>query len=355
MKRRATCSVARPRCAAAWRRTTRCRRRSPWHAAPGRRRTCSPSRPQRFPRTSGTRVSGPPITTDSAVGIIGPGRAGVGLALALARAGYLVRLYGRRKRAIPDPLELTVGAADAAPPPAWLAQAGVVILAVRDDAIRPLAQTLARGGVRPEHVVLHLSGAQGQEALAPLVPSRAALGSLHPLQTISDPERAAERLKGAWAAVEGMPRAVEVAERLAQDLGLRPFRIPSQAKPMYHAGAVFASNYFVVVEAVAQRLLRHAGLSDAEAWQALRPLVEGTLENLGQLGPLAALTGPVARGDEATIRRHVEALTRDDAALYRVLGRAALELAQKRGMDQATATRIAAALATDLPPVIRKA
>jgi len=298
-------------------------------------------------------VGGRPITTDSAVGIIGPGRAGVGLALALARAGYLVRLYGRRKRAIPDPLELTVGAADAAPPPAWLAQAGVVILAVRDDAIRPLAQTLARGGVRPEHVVLHLSGAQGQEALAPLVPSRAALGSLHPLQTISDPERAPERLKGAWAAVEGMPRALDAAERIARALGMRPFRLTGKAKAIYHAGAVFASNYFVVVEAVAQRLLRHAGLSDAEAWQALRPLVEGTLENLLHQQPTDALTGPAVRGDDATIRRHLESLTKDDALLYRALGRVALELAEKRGMAEATAARVADALATDLPLVLR--
>ena len=298
-------------------------------------------------------MGGRPITTDSAVGIIGPGRAGVGLALALARAGYLVRLYGRRKRAIPDPLELTVGAADAAPPPAWLAQAGVVILAVRDDAIRPLAQTLARGGVRPEHVVLHLSGAQGQDALAPLVPSRAALGSLHPLQTISDPERAPERLKGAWAAVEGMPRALDAAERIARALGMRPFRLTGKAKAIYHAGAVFASNYFVVVEAVAQRLLRHAGLSDAEAWQALRPLVEGTLENLLHQQPTDALTGPVVRGDDATIRRHLESLTKDDALLYRALGRVALELAEKRGMAEATAARVADALATDLPLVLR--
>jgi len=298
-------------------------------------------------------VGGRPITTDSAVGIIGPGRAGLGLGLALARAGYVVRLYGRRKQAIPDPLELTVGAADAAPPPAWLAQAGVVILAVRDDAIRPLAQTLARGGVRPEHVVLHLSGAQGQEALAPLVPSRAALGSLHPLQTISDPERAAERLKGAWAAVEGMPRALDAAERIARALGMRPFRLTGKAKAIYHAGAVFASNYFVVVEAVAQRLLRHAGLSDAEAWQALRPLVEGTLENLLHQQPTDALTGPVVRGDDATIRRHLESLTKDDALLYRALGRVALELAEKRGMAEATAARVADALATDLPLVLR--
>jgi len=292
------------------------------------------------------------LVTDPLVGIIGPGRAGVGLALALAQAGYQVRLHGRSKKPVPKPLTLTVGPADE--PPAWIAQAGVVVLAVKDDAIRPLAEALARAGaIGADQVVLHLSGVQGQEALGPLVSSRAALGSLHPLQTISDPERAPDRLRGAWAAVEGMPRAVQAAEGLAQDLGMHPFRIPSKAKPVYHAGAVFASNYFVVVEAVAQRLLRHAGLSDAEAWQALRPLVEGTFQNLTHQEPLAALTGPVARGDEATIQRHLESLTRDDALLYRALGRAALELAEKRGMDEATAARVAAALATDLPPVLR--
>ena len=287
------------------------------------------------------------------VGIIGPGRAGVGLALALARAGYDVRLHGRRKKPVPKPLALTVGPEHQ--PPAWIAQAGVVILAVRDDAIGPLADALARAGaIHAEHVVLHLSGALGQEALGALVGSRAALGSLHPLQTVSDPERAGDRLKGAWAAVEGMPRAVQAAEQLAQSLGMHAFRIASKAKAIYHAGAVFASNYFVVVEAVAQRLLRHAGLSDADAWRALRPLVEGTFENLSLQAPPGALTGPVARGDRATIRRHLEALTHDDAVLYRALGRAALELAQKQGMDETTAAQVAAELGTDLPPVMRR-
>src|SRR5439155_1416876 len=265
-----------------------------------------------------------------------PGRAGTGLALALARAGWTVYLHGRGAKAVPAPLALTVGADT---PPPWMARASVVVLAVRDDAIRPLADSLARAGaVRPEHVVLHLSGALGQEALGPLVPSQAALGSLHPLQTIVDPERAPERLRGAWAAA----------------VGLRPFRVASRAKAVYHAGAVFASNYFVVVEAVAQRLLRHAGLSDADAWAALLPLVEGTFANLSRQQPAEALTGPVARGDVDTIARHVAALTGDDAALYRALGRAALELARKRGMDDVAAAKVADALATDLPPVLRK-
>src|SRR5438034_2111508 len=110
-----------------------------------------------------------------------------------------------------------------------------------------------------------------------------------------------------------MPRAVRVAEDLARALGLRPFHVPSEAKAVYHAGAVFASNYFVVVEAVAQRLLQQAGLPRAAAWAALRRLVRGTFENLMRRDPVAALTGPIERGDDATLQRHVDSLDPDDA------------------------------------------
>ncbi len=248
---------------------------------------------------------------------------------------------------------MTVG--DGGKPPPWIADVDTVILTVRDDAITPLATALATArAITERHVVLHLSGVQGQEALGPLVTTHAALGSLHPLQTIVEPELTPGRLKGAWAAVEGMPRAIEAGERIAQDLGMRPFRIATKSKAIYHAGAVFASNYLVVVEAVAQRLLRHAGLSDADAWAALRPLVEGTFENLSRHEPREALTGPLVRGDTATIVRHLESLAVDDAKLYRALGRAALELAQKTGMDEQTAEKVAEALATDRPPVLRK-
>jgi predicted short-subunit dehydrogenase-like oxidoreductase (DUF2520 family) len=286
----------------------------------------------------------------SRIGIIGAGRAGLGLGLALARAGHHVAIHGRKPKPVPPPLILTTG-----DPPPWAADVDIVILAVRDDAIRAVAAALkTHRAITENHVVLHLSGVQGQEALGSLVTTRAALGSLHPLQAIADPEEAPDRLRGAWAAVEGMPRAVEAAERLARDAGMRPWRLTAKAKVVYHTGAVFASNYLVVVLAVAQRLVRHAGLSDVEAWEALTPLVEGTLENLRRDGPVAALTGPVARADEATIAKHLESLTFDDALLYRALGRAALELAQKRGMDEATAARVAEALATDLPLVLRQ-
>jgi len=261
-------------------------------------------------------------------------------------------VHGRSKKKVPAPLKLTVGEGEAPP---WIGDVAVVILAVNDGAIAPLAAALKSWrAIKEHHVVLHLSGVQGQEALGALVTTHAALGSLHPLLAIADPEDAPEHLKGAWAAVEGMPRAIEMAERLARDVGLKPWRVTSKAKAIYHAGAVFASNYLVVVLAVAQRLLRHAGLTDDDAWAALTPLVDGTFANLKREGPQNALTGPVARADDATITRHLESLAYDDGQLYRVLGRSALELAQKRGMDEETATRVSDALAIDLPLVLRR-
>ena len=285
------------------------------------------------------------------VGVIGAGRVGTGLALALSRAGHEVRLISRRPVRVPAPLSLKIAAEG--PDAEWLSGVEVLVLAVPDDRIYPVAHHLwSTKGVGAGHTVLHCSGVLGQEALAPLVPTRAALGSLHPLQTISDPEVAPERFKGAWAAVEGSPAAMDRAEELARAVGLKPFRITAKAKILYHAGAVFASNYLVVVEAIAQRLLRHAGLSDDEAWAALSPLVRGTVTNLLAGDPRSALTGPVMRGDTDTILRHLSALTLDDARLYQMLGRAALELARKNGMDDQTAQKVADALATDLPPVL---
>lgn len=286
------------------------------------------------------------------VGIIGAGRVGAGLALALTRVGREVRLISRRPVRVPAPLSLTI--APDGPDAEWVSGLEVLFLAVPDDRIHPVAQQLwGTRSIGPGQTVLHCSGVLGQEALSALVPTRAALGSLHPLQTISDPEVAPERFKGAWAAVEGSPAAMEAAEDIARSLGMKPFRITAKQKILYHAGAVFASNYLVVVEAIAQRLLRHAGLSDEEAWAALSPLVRGTITNLLAAEPRSALTGPVVRGDTDTILRHLGALTIDDARLYQMLGRAALELARKGGMDDKTAQKVADALATDLPRVLQ--
>jgi predicted short-subunit dehydrogenase-like oxidoreductase (DUF2520 family) len=267
------------------------------------------------------------------------------LALAWVQAGHDVWLHGRRAKPVPVPLTLTSGAAGAAPP--WVDRVEVIVCAVPDDAITPLARALsATGAVHADQVVLHLSGSLDHSALESLRSSGAALGSLHPLQTLVEPERTPDHVRGAWAAVEGDPRAVETAERLARDIGLHPFRLRPDHKTLYHAGAVFASNYFVVVEAVAQQLLERAGLSREDAWAALAPLVRGTFDNLTRSGPEGALTGPVVRGDADTLARHLRALPDRDRALYRELGLAVLELARRRGLAPEVLDRVERTLAT---------
>lgn len=259
----------------------------------------------------------------AAVGIIGPGRAGLGLALALARAGHEVKLHGRSPRSVPPPLTLTTG-----PIPPWLDATGVVVIAVPDDAISGLAASLAQTGkVGARHVILHLSGVLDRNALQALAKTGAGLGSLHPLQSLSDPATAPERLSGAFAGVEGDDRAASAAADLARSVGLKPFRLSAGKKACYHAGAVTAANFLVTLYGTAEKLFTRAGVPPPEARAALLALMRGVLENVQASGAAGALTGPVARGDAKTVRLHLEALDGREAELYRALSRATLELA----------------------------
>jgi predicted short-subunit dehydrogenase-like oxidoreductase (DUF2520 family) len=259
----------------------------------------------------------------STIGIVGPGRAGLGLAVALTRAGHVVRLHGRRGVPVPPPLVLTWDG-----PPPWLGEVEVILLAVRDGAVTTAALDLAGGGqVTAAHTVLHLSGMMDERVLAPLRPTGAALGCLHPLQAITQPERAPDRLRGALAALTGDARAVETGAALARSMGMRPVVLAGTAKPRYHAAAAIASNYLVVLAAVAERLMTEAGLPQAEARAGIAALMEGTVANVRAEGP-AALTGPIVRGDLETVRTHLAVLPPDLQNTYRMLGHAALEQAR---------------------------
>jgi predicted short-subunit dehydrogenase-like oxidoreductase (DUF2520 family) len=203
----------------------------------------------------------------------------------------------------------------------------VLLLAVPDDAVFGTARELATSGlIGSRQAVLHLSGVLDRSALRALDQSGAALGSFHPLQTLTDPETAPTRLQGAVVTVEGDDRAVQAGENLGRALGLRPIRIASESKIRYHAGAVFASNYIVAVAEVARQILVDAGLPPESAWQGLQGLIRGTCESLAAGAPVTALTGPISRGDVATLRKHLAVLQGEQAILYRALGRVALDL-----------------------------
>jgi len=273
------------------------------------------------------------------VGIVGSGRAGLGLALALRRAQIRVAgVHGRRERPMPRGVKLTLGGT-----PPWLADVGVVLLAVRDDALGPCVNDLVRaGGLGLGHVVLHLSGALTHEVLGPLEALGAATGSMHPLMTVgADPAQAARHFRGATFVLEGDLAAVAVADAMVRRLGGVPVTLAPEKKPVYHAGAVFASNYVVTMLTVAARLLAEAGIDRESAVAALVPLTRATLDNVAAAGLAGALTGPVARGDVATLRRHLSALRHQDAELYRAVGRETLRLAREAGLAEEKAERIA--------------
>ena len=274
------------------------------------------------------------------VTIIGAGRMGQGLGLALKRRGYKIALVARTPRDVTPPLMLHQGSRAEA-----TAGAELVLIATPDDAIGAVAAELAaEGAIARDQVVSHLSGLLDRNALLPLEESGAACGSFHPLQSVAEAGTAAERLKGAYVGIEGDDRALVAAERLANTLRMIPVRIPAAAKPAYHAGAAFVANYTVALVGVAERLARAAGVPADIAARIYLPLLGGAVANLNALGPAASLTGAVRRGDEQTIKAHLKALSAEDRTLYRTVSRAAITLAREAGLSESAAERVEEAL-----------
>jgi predicted short-subunit dehydrogenase-like oxidoreductase (DUF2520 family) len=269
------------------------------------------------------------------VAVIGGGRVGLSLARALVRSGRTVAVLGRTARALPAPLEPVTVVWEPA-----IASADLVLIAVPDDAIDEVARAIARGGaVGASHVVLHTSGLHDRTALAALDSSDAALGSWHPLQTFSGPRGEPGGLAGSPVAIEGDQRALAGGRELAALLHLRPVvEIPAEHKVLYHAAAVLASNYLVVLADMATRLARRA-VGEPVPDTFFLPLMRRALTHLGD-GPGAALTGPIARGDAGTVALHLAALQEPERGVYLALARATLQLAIRSGLNPQAAAKI---------------
>jgi predicted short-subunit dehydrogenase-like oxidoreductase (DUF2520 family) len=224
----------------------------------------------------------------------------------------------------------------------------LVFLAVPDDSLIAVAERVAEAGGRIPATVafVHLSGAQQLNALEALG-KRHPIGSFHPLQSFPAP-RPPDSLYGVVAAIDASsPALLRRLATLARALGARPKRVSDAERALYHAAAVFASNYVDVMLATAVRLLQLAGWSEKEAIAALLPLTEGTLTTVRKRGPVRALTGPVRRGDVNTVERHLAALMRKAPPVvdqYRMLGSIALEIAMEAGLEPAAAERMHRAL-----------
>ena len=263
--------------------------------------------------------------------IIGPGHVGRGLFRAFRASGVdVVGMHGKR----PSGVATSTGFI-----PADAARANVVIVCVRDpqldETIDEVSVAANDGRIARGTVILHTSAIAEPAGLSALSLAGFPGGTFHPLVPFTDPEISAELLRKGWIGIDGENAAKNVSRRLAGHIGARVLEIPPGKKPAYHAAAVMASNFPVVLASVAGHLLHDIGIPDGSAYQAVESLMSGALTNMKQALPDDALTGPVVRGDAETVGKHLRALQGTGATLevYRALSAAAVEIAGERGVD----------------------
>jgi len=215
-----------------------------------------------------------------------------------------------------------------------LSQADIYLIATPDDQIVHCCEQLAATGLLGSHtVVFHCSGALPASALAAATARGAMAASVHPIRSFALPEQVAESFGGTWCGVEGDPGALAILGPLFTGMGAQLVDIRPDAKTVYHAAAVFASNYLVTLLDVAVQAYGHAGIPERVAMQIMEPLVRKTVDQVFAAGTAQALSGPIARGDMATVERQyraVHAWHPRHASLYRQLGRETRLLAKRR-------------------------
>ncbi|MBW2366990.1 MAG: DUF2520 domain-containing protein [Deltaproteobacteria bacterium] len=268
--------------------------------------------------------------------IVGCGRVGTTLGWHLTQSGYPAESFTSRTLTSAEAIAGKVGISSFGDRP-WehTASADIVFITTPDDVIAEVCRDIVnKTGFRSGSVVLHCSGSLPSTILAPARKNGAYIGSLHPLQSIAKATFDSNPFQGIITAVEGDPQAIESARKIAADLGSRCIDIRTEAKILYHASAVVASNYLVTLMDLSLRLLKKAGIEASDAVDVLYPLVKGTLTNIEKIGIPQALTGPIARGDLATIADHLQAMGRQTPELlhlYKALGSHTVKLAGAKG------------------------
>lgn len=290
-----------------------------------------------FAKRSGERY----FTHVPSVNIIGGGRVGGALAIALDRAGYPIESVVYRGGRFLDTLKAVLGDIKFIDDASRLGPADVCLITSGDPEIKGIAQELA-GLDRLPKFAFHTSGSLTSAELDALAAKGVQTASLHPLAAISDPVTGSDRFRGAYFCIEGNSDAVAFAESIVRDLGGHPFSIPTISKPLYHASAVMSAGHIVALLDGAIEIMRNCGLSAVDAKSILIPLAASSLANLTEKDPSSALTGPYARGDASALVRHLEAF--ENAGISPNLRRIYLELALRSLEIAATGGRDFAAL-----------
>ncbi|WAX55637.1 DUF2520 domain-containing protein [Jatrophihabitans cynanchi] len=274
------------------------------------------------------------------VGVISAGRVGSVLGAALARAGHQVVAVSAVSAASRDRAERLLPGAEVRAPDDVVAESDLVLLAVPDDELRPLVAGLAETGAwRPGQLVAHTSGALGIGALDPAAARGVLPLALHPVMTFVGRPEDIDRLDGALFGVTADDELRPVAESLVLEMGGEPVWVPETARGLYHAALSIGSNHLVTIVADALGLLGDAGVETPS--RLLAPLVSASLDNALRLGD-GALTGPVSRGDVATVATHLRTLAERAPQVLPAYRAMALRTAERaRDSDRITAAQFA--------------
>jgi predicted short-subunit dehydrogenase-like oxidoreductase (DUF2520 family) len=266
----------------------------------------------------------------------------------LVGAGHVGRVFGRlfaqhgvftiqqvltRSQASAQQAVNFIGAGSVATACQQLQPAAVYLLAVGDDQIVAASEALARAVPLAGSIVFHCSGALASDKLQAAREAGALVASVHPIRSFADPAAVAAQFPGTFCGIEGDAGALALLTPALQAIGAQPVPINAAAKTVYHAAAVFASNYLVTVLDAALRAYQAAGIPEAVARQLAQPLASESMANVFRLGAAAALSGPIARGDLDTVARQQQAVSQWDpgtGALYQALVAPTTALAHRK-------------------------
>jgi predicted short-subunit dehydrogenase-like oxidoreductase (DUF2520 family) len=296
------------------------------------------------------------------VSIIGAGRLGTALAIALNKSGHSIDLIvAKHAASAKRASELSGGLGLALSAKQFrrllpkhcelLEQSSLILIATPDDIIGIIADELAgwlKSRTTPARglVALHTSGALTSNVLQPLRKLGIPVGALHPLVSISEAQSGADWLTKAFFSVEGDAQAMRVGRRIVHDFGAKAFTIRPSAKPLYHAAALMASPNLTALIDISLEMLSRCGLTANQSQKVLLPLLRSTIENLAAADPSRALTGTFKRGDLATVQKHVKAISSknlfDALEAYVLLGRRSMRLARRKSASRAEIDRILA-------------
>ena len=264
------------------------------------------------------------------LGFIGAGTIATALAVALSHKGYPVVAVSSRSQQSTDKFARLIDSCQAYSSNQEVADAAeLVFIATPDDVI---ASVVTEIKWRPGQSIVHCSGADSTDILAPAREAGAAVGAFHPLQTFVGLRQ--ENLAGITYALEAEEPLLTTLKEIATILGGRRIVLKAEDKILYHAAAVFACNYLITLVKIATDLWQSFGIPPQQATQALLPLLRGTINNIDATGIPRCLTGPIARGDSGTIKKHLKAMQKtvpEFIATYRELGLKTIPIALSKG------------------------